>query len=230
MDKLIKITKENLFSIMLILITCAVSLYTFQYESYISIVGLVATITGIFCVVLTAKGHISCYTFGVINIIGYAILSMNAKFYGEVALNVVYYLPMQFIGICLWKKNLIKDSKVVKGKVMNGKEFSLLALITVMGVIGLMWMLKLFGGNLPLLDSMSTVFSIIAMYLSVKMYVEQWILWIVIDVITVIMWAIALKNGEPESMAMVIMWSAYLVNAIYGYVIWRKNSKELVGA
>lgn len=230
MDKLMKITKENLFSTILILITCAVSLYTFQYESYISLVGIVTTITGIFCVVLTAKGHISCYTFGILNIIGYAILSMYAKFYGEVALNVVYYLPMQFVGIHLWKKNLIKDSKVVKGNVMSMKEFGLLAVITVIGVLGLMGILRLFGGNLPLLDSMSTVFSIIAMYLSVKMYAEQWILWIIIDVITVIMWVIALKNGEPESMAMVIMWSAYLVNAIYGYIVWRKNSKELVGA
>ena len=67
---------------------------------------------------------------------------------------------------------------------------------------------------------MSTVFSIVANILMVLRYREQWALWIIVDVVTVIMWIIA---GD---FLMTIMWAIYLVNAVYGWVMWTKMSSE----
>ena len=44
-----------------------------------------------------------------------------------------------------------------------------------------------------------------AMIISVKMYMEQWAIWIIVDVVTVIMWGVAFANGN-ESMATLLMW------------------------
>ena len=55
------------------------------------------------------------------------------------------------------------------------------------------------------------------------MYTEQWILWIIVDVVTVIMWLIALINGTG-SIAVLLMWCIYLINAVIMYVKWRNET------
>jgi nicotinamide mononucleotide transporter len=72
---------------------------------------------------------------------------------------------------------------------------------------------------LPFVDAFTTFGSIYAMYLMVKRYQEQWILWIVINTLSIFMW---LKIGD---MVMVVMWSAYLVNSLYGLFIWNNKKK-----
>ena len=54
---------------------------------------------------------------------------------------------------------------------------------------------------------------------------EQWVLWIVVDVVMVIMWVYAFINGTGD-MATVLMWSIYLVNAIFMFLKWKKDTKE----
>ena len=63
--------------------------------------------------------------------------------------------------------------------------------------------------------------------LCVKRYMEQWILWIVVDVVTVFMWIAAFFNGG-ESVATLLMWSIYLLNAIFMFIKWYKESKTIV--
>ena len=62
------------------------------------------------------------------------------------------------------------------------------------------------------------------MIISVKMFMEQWIIWIVVDVVTVIMWVVAFSRGN-ESMATLLMWIVYLVNAVIMYFKWAKEAK-----
>ena len=61
------------------------------------------------------------------------------------------------------------------------------------------------------------------MIVSVKMYMEQWIIWIVVDVVTVVMWAIAFAGGN-ESMATLLMWIVYLGNAVIMYFKWAREA------
>ena len=68
--------------------------------------------------------------------------------------------------------------------------------------------------------SYATGSKIFANLLMMLRYREQWLLWIIIDTITVVMWILA------NDLIMVTMWSVYLVNAFYGYYNWSKISKE----
>ncbi|MCK5017953.1 MAG: nicotinamide riboside transporter PnuC, partial [Candidatus Peribacteraceae bacterium] len=70
-----------------------------------TLTGLAASMSGMICVVLVAKGKISNYFFGVINVLLYSLIAYNNKFFGEVSLNMLYFLPMQFIGMWYWIKN-----------------------------------------------------------------------------------------------------------------------------
>lgn len=222
MKKLIK--QFNLFEWGMILSVIGFTIYFSIISNdsrlwYLLIDGL-AAVSGIFCVVLCAKGKKSQYIWGLFNVIGYVIIACINKYYGEVMLNALYYLPSQFIGYYLWNKHINTETEDVEGKKLTLKQSLIFLLIVVVGVIAYKFVLDLLGGDKTLLDSSSTVFSIFANALMLMRYREQWLLWIIIDIITVIMWFLA------KDFVMVTMWSVYLVNAFYGYYNWTKMAKE----
>ena len=135
-------------------------------------------------------------------------------------LNGLYYLPTQFIGLWVWGKHYRKEDDQVDGLRMDGRHIAVWSVCSVAGIFVYKLILDALGGNATLLDSMSTVFSIVANILMVLRYREQWALWIIVDVVTVVMWIIA---GD---FLMTIMWAIYLVNAVYGWVMWTKMSGE----
>ena len=84
------------------------------------------------------------------------------------------------------------------------------------------------GGNLPYIDSMSTVVSVVAQILSIRRLVEQWVLWIVVNIVTVIMWAIDFSKGG-ETISTLAMWSIFLINAVVMFVRWHREAKHNEG-
>jgi len=191
-----------------------------------SVIGVIASLTGIWNVVLVAKGKVSNYYFGMIAVTTYAYVAYNQHYYGEVMLNMLYFLPMQFVGLYFWnKKRAANQSSQIKVSYMPNKQrvFWLLITLTAIFLYGLV--LKKLGGNLPFFDSASTVMSVIAMILMVFIFVEQWILWILVDIITITMWIKVLLNGGND-IAILIMWTAFLVNAIYGLYNWVQLEKR----
>ena len=186
---------------------------------YLLIDGM-AAICGIFCVVLCAKGKKSQYIWGLFNVIGYIIIAFINKYYGEVMLNALYYLPSQFVGYYLWNKHENKVTFDVEGKKLNLKKTILLLLGTTILIILYKLVLDLLSGNNTILDSASTIISIVANSLMLLRYREQWLLWIIIDIITVIMWLLV------KDFVMVTMWFVYLVNAFYGYINWTKMARR----
>jgi len=219
----------TLFEKVWLLIFTLINLYLF-FVWQDTIIGLITSLTGMICVVLVAKGKISNYYFGIINVILYAYIAYNSRYYGEVMLNVFYFLPVQFVGIYYWVKHRDKDKSKDDVKVSNltFKEKILWGFLSFVGVLVYGFILRILGGNLPFVDSISTVLSIIAMVLMIKRVTEQWILWIVVDIVSVYMWFYVLFQGGND-VSMLVMWSAYLVNAIYGYYNWKKMENKQHG-
>lgn len=207
-----------------LLIACAVIMALSIYWED-TVMGIISAVTGVACVVCTGKGKLSAYIFGTVNVVLYAIISYQAKYYGEVMLNALYYFPMEFYGFYLWNKHMNSDTHEVEKKQMNTKGRIIMAAAVVFGTIGYGYFLRRLGGALPFVDALSTVVSVVAMIVSVKMYMEQWILWIVVDVVTVAMWGIAFANGN-DSIATLLMWIVYLGNAVIMYIKWAKEAKQ----
>lgn len=191
-----------------------------------NVIGILASLTGIWCVVLVAKGKIINFYFGIINVLAYAYVAYIQQYYGEVMLNMFYFFPMQFVGLYMWKKRRIsKDKDDVKIKYMTNRQRIIWLFITFFATFAYGFVLKSLGGNLPFFDSASTVMSVIAMMLMVFIFVEQWILWILVDVVTIIMWITVLSKGGND-IAVLVMWVAYLVNAVYGLINWIKLAEN----
>ena len=187
-------------------------------------VGIVSALTGIWCVIFTGKGKRSSFVFGMVNVLCYAYVALNAKFYGEVMLNILYYVPMNVVGWILWTRHMNEDTGEVVKQKMSAKSGVVTYALTLAAIGAYGYILNLMGGNLPYIDSMSTVVAIVAQILSVKRLTEQWVLWIVVDAVSVIMWGINFAQGG-ESIATLAMWSVYLVNAVVMYVKWYKEAR-----
>lgn len=197
------------------------------------VLGSMAAITGVLCVVLVAKGSIWNYLFGLVNVSLYAYISYKASLYGDAALNALYYLPMQFIGWWQWRRRGAAmsaaeagDSGVqVKARRFTWKQRAILFLGCAVAVVAVGFLLKHVGDPQPFKDSTTTVLSIVAQMLMALAFMEQWALWIITNIVSVVMWCVCVSRGEAHAGVMVIMWMFYLLNSINGMRVWMKLSK-----
>ena len=199
----------------------------------VDVVGSVAGIAGVLCVVLVAKGSIWNYLFGIINVSMYAYISYKADLYGDAALNALYYVPMQFVGWWQWRKRGAAISQAeageggvqVKARRFTWEQRLMLGLGCAAAVIVGGYVLKYFGDPQPFKDSATTVLSIVAQALMALAFMEQWALWIVTNIISVIMWCFCVARGDAHAGVMVIMWVFYLLNSLNGLRVWLRLSR-----
>ena len=212
-----KILKEwNWFEKSWLIIFTVINIIVFFYSKD-SVLGLIAALTGMLSVILVAKGKISNYYFGIVNVVLYGFISYQSKYYGEAMLNLGYFLPMQLIGLVMWSKNQVNvyEKNDVKTERIKAKEIIFWSTVSIVGILINGMILKKIGNALPYADAFTNVLSIIAMILMLKRYIEQWAVWILIDIVSIYMWFFIKSNYN-----ITIMWIAYLINAVYGLVNW----------
>ena len=91
--------EKMIFPLVILLITC-ISIYLNDSK-----IALISAICGISYTILAGKGKISCYLFGLTSTICYSYIAYKNTLYGNLCLNMLYYFPMQIIGIFQWKKH-----------------------------------------------------------------------------------------------------------------------------
>lgn len=190
-----------------------------------SVLAIFSSLAGIISVVLCAKGKIENYAFGLFQAVTYAYICFQSHIYGEVMYNILM-VPMIIIGIISWKKNMEADSTEVKARNLTAKGWVIMILGSVAAVAGYSMILNMLGGNYALVDSASTTLSVIATILMLARYSEQWVMWIVVNIVSVVLWVMALVQGDSSAVTMLVMWTAYLFNSTYGYINWRKMAKQ----
>lgn len=215
----------NLFEIVWLVLFTSIAI-AFTVISKDSLFGFTVFITGVLCVVLAAKGNLMSYVFGMYNTVGYAYLAYINGLFGEVMLNLLFFVPMNVVGFYMWKNNR-QDGKLSMRQ-MDLKGLFLVGAVCVIGCLLLGIGLSFIPGqNSPYIDAITTVLSIVATFLMVRRFKEQWLVYIVLNMFTVLLWVIRMLEGSGEGLLMIVMWSAYLVNAAYGYYNWNKGAKEV---
>lgn len=187
-----------------------------------SLVAMVSAICGITYTFLAGKGRPSCYFFGVTGSSFYAFLSFQNALWGNLLLYLAYYVPMQILGYFKWNNNLKHSKKEIIKIILPRKE--LLFLILILGFVTILVYLALvyFNDTHPILDSITTVFSIGGMYLTVRRAIEQWIFWMGVNALSLYMWIDVALDGV-RVYSTILMWAVYLLLAVYFFCDWRKE-------
>lgn len=187
-----------------------------------TVLGIIAGISGVISVVLCAKGKISFYFIGFVQTITYLFLAWENRFYGEVLENVFYLVTMVW-GIFIWKKNMSRNddgSTEVAAKKFSPLQWIAAIVGTLAATVAMGFALDKIGSAQAYTDAATNVMAIFAQLLMVRRYREQWIWWLVIDILCVKMWFVA---GNWSMVAMYIGWIA---NCIYGWVNWTRLEKK----
>lgn len=208
-----KALKRNDIIILLIAIVSQVILGIWAKDDMIS---FISGVSGIISVVLCSQRKISFYLFGFIQLITYVIIVSKAHLWGELVENIFYFVTM-IVGIVLWIKNYNKEEYQVKSKGLT-QEWKFACLMTfLLGTVFVWLVLSYTNDAYPFLDSISTVPAFIAQILMIAGYREQWRYWLIVDVSSIVMWAII---GNPF---MIVQFSLWTLNCIYGMYKWKEN-------
>ena len=189
-----------------------------------SIQAFISAFCGITYTALAGKGLPVCYLFGVCGSGFYGFISFQNALWGNLILYVCYYIPMQILGFFKWNKNLKQDrSSIIKASITK-RDMIILIILSLIGISVLSGVLYHYNDTHPILDSATTIMSVIGMYLTVRRSVQQWICWIIVNALSLYMWlSVALTGAKVWST--VIMWACYLVLGIYFYIQWKKELK-----
>lgn len=187
--------------------------------------GFTVFLAGVLCVFLAANGSILNYPIGTYNTLGYALMAWRNGLFGEVGLNLLFYLPMNVAGFFMWRKHM--DGGVVVMRGLRGRQILVVAALSALCTVGLGYGLSLLAGqNTPYVDAATNVLSVVATILMLCRYREQWYAYILLNVLTVAMWAMRAAAGSPEGPIMIVMWSAFLINAFYGLHNWNQGARR----
>ena len=181
--------------------------------------SIIAAIIGVINVVLGGKGKLSNYFFGVISSILMIYINFTVKNYGIMAVSV-YNLVMQFVGFHAWSKNMNSATHEVKKIHMKSSKRVVYASIIAAATVALGFIMKQFGDTHPFIDAFITSSQIIAMIMMVRMYSEQWWLWIVINIASIYLFL----TSREVTLALALMYMVYFVNSIIMCIRWEKEA------
>ena len=190
--------------------------------------SLISSLAGMLCVVLVAKGKIANFYFGIIQTATYAYISYGYGLYGETMLNALFYLPTQFVGLYMWQQHKarqqVADEDIEVKRLSRKGWLYLLVAVAVVSAVYAEILIALKAQQVRI-DSLAVVLSIVAQILMTLRYAEQWVLWILVNILSIVLWVVTLMQSGGNDYAMLVMWSAFLVNSIYGWYNWLKFAR-----
>ena len=187
-----------------------ISLFLNSIQLNWNIIESIAVILSIIYVVLAVKANIWCWFFSAISVILYIYICVSAQLYAETGLQI-FYLLMTIYGYYNW--SLIKKKTEIHQWSYSKHLIAILTGAFLTFLIGF-WLTTYTEAKEPIRDSFTTVFSIIATYLVTRKVLENWLYWIVIDIVS---FQLYLSRDLHLSSLLFIV---YTIIAVIGYFSW----------
>lgn len=182
---------------------------------WLNIINFVSAICGIICIFFTAKASISACVFGIINTCVYIVYLQYWHIYGTMCLELFVYLPVSIMQWHSWahKRDRIQPELTLTKRLTH---FQLSAIFVIVVMVGLAYycVLSDIGGSVPLLDAFTVAIGIVAVTICMLRYREQYILWLITDVIAVAMYIVMF---DPVYLTKKTI---YLIMAFVGLYNW----------
>lgn len=195
------------------------SLATYWHQ--LSWLEIIAVITGLLCVYLAAVNNIWNWPIAIISTVITVYVMATRALYADM-LQYTYLTGINIYGWYVWgHKSNAEDKRPVISISRKQILWTLGAVIFITPALG--FALITFADKLhyqppafPYLDSFCTVVSLAAQILMARKVLENWLIWVFVDIIYVIIYSI--KDLEAYAFMFVI----YIIIAVIGYFDWRK--------
>ena len=194
-------------------------------ELAIRLIEIFAFVTGLVYIVLEIQQKNLMWVLGILTGLACSFSFAVQHLYASTGLNV-YYVFVSLWGLYQWKKDAGKIDSDSGASIhlnkLDARTMVISAILFVAGSLALVMLLRLIGGSETSIDAVTAVLSAIGTWWLAKSYSEQWLVWIVADLMSTIL---CLTAGMYW---MTVLYVAYTVAAVYGYAHWRRNG-QIVG-
>ena len=191
-------------------------------QSWVELTGV---FSGFLCVYLAAINNIWNWPAAIISVTLYIFIFYNARLYADMGLQF-YFLGMNIYGWYFWSKKPATEIKTPVA-LITAKQLIISILIIAFVTPSLGFLLIRLSpvlyykpASYPYLDSFCTACSLVAQVFLARKVLENWLIWIFVDIIYVGVYIV--KGLQPTA----IMYAGYVVIALLGYLDWKKDYKK----
>ena len=185
--------------------------------SQVTLLEGTAVFFGLISVYLSTRQNIWSWPTAIINVGLYTLLFYREKLYADAGLQVIY-LVLSVYGWYEWLYGG-ENRTILQVSRLGARAAAVLCAIGVAGSMALgTFFSRSTDASLPFLDSTLSVFSLIAQWMMTRKILENWVLWIILDVVYVWMF-IVLKDLNFTG----FQYAVFLVLAVMGYRDWKRS-------
>jgi nicotinamide mononucleotide transporter len=192
-----------------------------QYATYDPIdIGLeiIGVVFGLLSVWLAKKNHIGVFPTGMISTFVYVYLLFQWGLIGDMMINA-YYFAVSIYGWYIWTR--VNDQKeqthISSMSTTEWRNIAALFLGSLLFVYSVYQWFGLWNSSTAVIDTFTTAIFFSGMWLMARRKIENWIFWIVGDVISVPLYLV--KGFSFTSFQYLI----FTLIAIFGYLAWKKT-------
>ena len=179
-----------------------------------SIPEIIAVVLGLLYLVLISFSQRIAWVFGIISSAIYVYIAFIGEIYLQAGLQFIYVVLGVF-GFINWGK-----SAETKLKIWSLKKHFLVGIPTLIFALLLGFIFSKTNQKLPYLDAFITAFAILATYLTTKSILENWLYWIVLNLLSMYLWY------EQDLQLTVVLFAVNTLMAVFGFILWRKKWKS----
>ncbi|MEO0045947.1 MAG: Nicotinamide riboside transporter PnuC [Bacteroidota bacterium] len=192
-----------------------------NYPTYEIVLELTAIIFGLLSVWFAKKDNLLVFPTGIINTAIYVYLLWHWSLLGDMMINF-YYVVMSIYGWYYWtrKKDNVAEFPISRMTLLETKWSLVIFVLTILFVVTIYTFFDKFTHWTSYVDTFVTGIFFVGMWLMAKRKIENWILWIIGDVISIPMY---FAKGYSFTS---IQYLIFTIIAIYGYLEWKNTLQE----
>lgn len=187
---------------------------------------LTGLVSGLLCVWLLVRENVWTFPIGLVYSFVSVSVFANEKLYADVLLSG-YYVLMNGYGWYYWlnagpgEGAALERTEPLAPVHCPRNTALLLVPVAVLGILGMGWFFDTqTDAALPYWDSATTILSFIAMWMTARKQLENWLIWLLVDVMAIGIYLV--KGIELYA----VLYTAYLVLAVMGWRAWKQTMLE----
>lgn len=187
---------------------------------------LVAALTGVTSLIFAAKGNVWGQVLMILFSILYGIISFRFRYWGEMMTYLGMTLPMAVWSTITWIENPSENNgNEVQIQSLSKKHIVALCISGIIVTAVFYYILKSFNTPNIIFSTISIITSFIATSLTMlrSSYYAVW--YAVNDVVLIILWVLA-SLKDPAYIPVVVNFSIFFMNDMYGFMSWKQRELE----
>ncbi len=186
---------------------------------------LIASLVGLTSLILNARGEVLGQALMVLFSLLYGAISWTFRYYGEMITYLGMTAPIAAAAVVSWLRHPFAGTSEVQVSRLSPRAVRFVIACTVLTTWAFYYILRAFGTANLLMSTLSVTTSFLGASLTFLRSPYYALGYAANDVVLILLWILA-SIENPAYLPMILCFSMFLINDLYGYVAWRQMQKR----